>query len=206
MDLSGCQGPSSTPNIGWMPSRAAVSNLVPNEQELTVGQGATPDPPQPALKVGGIGDGQSQVLFEKSKHMLNGKTPQIHASQVGQGHRGGASPEKIERSFEARGSIYFEKLDGEDHAHQEGQLVEVEICPSQQAYLLTQQRTRFNAVRGPAWLREFELGAMLAWPSSLSRLAFWWFLIEDPVAAYSHQSLDKLKRQEDGQKNGIAVQ
>jgi hypothetical protein len=145
-----------------MPSRAAVNNLVPDEQELTVGQSTTPEPTQPALKVGRIGCGQSQVLFEKSEHVLNGKTPQIHTSQVGQRHRGGASPEKIEWSFEARGAICFEKLDGENHPNQEGQLVEVEICPSQQAHLLTQQRTRFKAVRGTAWLREFEFGAVLA--------------------------------------------
>ena len=113
-----------------MPSRATVSHLVPDEQELTIGQGATPDPPQPGLKVGRIGSSQAQVLFEKSEHMLNGKTPQVHAGQVGQSHRGGASPEKIERSFEARGAICFEKLDGQDHPHQEGQLVEVKVCPS----------------------------------------------------------------------------
>ena len=113
-----------------MPSRAAVSNLVPDEQELTVGQGATPDPTQAALKVGRIGGGQAHVLFEKSEHVLNGKTPQIHASQVGQRHRGGASPEKIEWTLETRGAICFEKLDGEDHANQERQLGEVKICPS----------------------------------------------------------------------------
>jgi hypothetical protein len=146
------------------------------------------------------------VLFEKSEHVLNGKTPQIHPSQVGQRHRGGASPEKIERSLEARGSICLEKLDGEDHTDQKGQLVEVEIFPSQQAHLLAQQGTRFGPVRSPAWLREFELGAMLAWSPSLSRLTFWWFLIENPVATYAHQSVDKLNRQEDGEKSGIAVQ
>lgn len=145
-----------------MPSRAAVSNLVPDEQELTVGQGATPDPPQPALKVGRIGGSQSHVLFEKSEHVLNGKTPQIHASQVGQRHRGGAAPEKIERSFESRSTICFEKLDGEHHADQEGQLVEVKVCPGQQTHLLTQQQTLLEAVRRTAWLREFEFGAMLA--------------------------------------------
>ena len=90
------------------------------------------------------------MLFEKSEHVLNGKTPQIHAGQVGQSHRGGAGPEKIERPLEARGTICFEKLDGEDYANQERQLVEVEICPSQQADLLTQQRTGFGPVRCPA--------------------------------------------------------
>ena len=145
-----------------MPSRAAVSNLVPDEQELTVGQGATPDPTQAALKVGRIGGGQAHVLIEKSEHVLNGKTPQIHASQVGQRHRGGAGPEKIERSLEPRCTICFEKLDGEHHADQEGQLVEVKACPSQQTHLLAQQRTLFEAVRLTAWLREFEFGAMLA--------------------------------------------
>jgi hypothetical protein len=189
-----------------MPSRAAVSHLVPDEQELTVGQGATPDPPQPNLKVGRIGGGQAQVLFEKSEHVLNGKTPQIHPSQVGQRHRGGTSPEKMEWSLEARGAIGFEKLNGQDHAHQEGQLVEVQIHPSQQADLLTQQRTSFGPVRGTTWLREFKLGTVLAGSASLSRLTFWRFLIENPIAAYSHQGVDKLNRQEDGQKSSIAVQ
>jgi hypothetical protein len=113
-----------------MPSRAAVSNLMPDEQELTIGQSATPDPPQTALKVGRIGGSQSQVLFEKSEHVLNGKTPQIHASQVGQRYRGGPGPEKIERSLESRSTICFEKLDREHHTDQKGQLVEVKVCPS----------------------------------------------------------------------------
>jgi hypothetical protein len=146
------------------------------------------------------------VLFEKSEHMLNGKPPQIHPSQVSQSHRGGTSPEKIERSLEARRAICFEKLDGEDHANQERQLVEVEVCPSQQAHLLPQQGTRFGPVRGLAWCREFELGTVLAWSAFLPRLAFWRFLIQNPIAADTHQGVDKLNRQEDDEKSGIAVQ
>jgi hypothetical protein len=145
-------------------------------------------------------------LFEKSEHMLNGKTPQIHAGQVGQSHRSGASPEKIEGSLEARGAICFEKLDGQDYANQEGQLVEVKVCPSQQADLLPQQGTRFGAVRGSAWRREFELGAMLARTAFLPWLSFWRFLVQNPVATDAYQAIDKLNRQEDGQKGGIAVQ
>ena len=119
MNLSGGQGPLFALDIGGMPSRAAVSHLMADEQKLTVGQSTTPDPAQSNLEVGGAGGGQPQVLFEKSEHMLNGKTPQVHASQVSQSQRGGTSPEQIEGTLEARRTICFEKLDGEYHANQE---------------------------------------------------------------------------------------
>ena len=146
------------------------------------------------------------MLFEKSEHMLNGKTPQIHPSQVGQNHRGGTSPEQIEGTFEARGAIGFEKLDGQDHPNQEGQLVEVKIGPGQQAHLLTQQGRRFGPVRGSVWRREFELGPVLAGSAFLPRLPFWRLLIQNPVAPDAYQGVDILNRQEDDQKRGIAVQ
>jgi len=189
-----------------MPSRTAVSHLMADEQQLTVGQSATPDPAQASLEVGRAGGGQPQMLFEKPEQMLNGKAPQIHPRQVGQRHRSWASPEQIERTLEARRTIGFEKLNREDQAHQKGQLIEVKVCPGQQAHRLTQQGTGFDPVRGATWRRQFEFGAVLAWTAFLSRLTFRRFLIQHPVAADTHQGVDKLYRQEDGQKRGVAIQ
>lgn len=114
-----------------MPGRATVSDLVTDEQELSVGKSARPDPAQTSLKAGRVRGGQAHMLFQKPEHVLDGKAPQVHPSQVRQGYRSGSGPEEIERPLETRGTVGFEKLDREHHANQEGQLIEVEVGPCQ---------------------------------------------------------------------------
>ena len=64
-----------------MPGRSLVCYIVTHEQELAVGQGATPDPTLAMFQVRRVGAGQAQVLFEESEHVLDGEAPQVHTSQ-----------------------------------------------------------------------------------------------------------------------------
>jgi hypothetical protein len=121
-----------------MPGWTLVGDLVAHEQELAVGQGATPDPTLSMCQVRRVGNGQSQVLFEESEHVLDGKSPQVDASQVNQGHRDRSGPEQIEWTLKAGRAVGLEELDADHHPHQERQLVEMQPFPSQQAHRLPQ--------------------------------------------------------------------
>lgn len=137
---------------------------------------------------------------------FDGKSPQVHARQINQRHGGGTGPEQIERTLEAGCAVRLEKLDTQQHPHQEGQLVEMQSFPSPQTHSLAQKRAFLDLVGSSPGRRKLELASMDARSPPLPRLPFRWFLVQIAVATQAHQGVEVLHRQKDSQKNGVAVQ
>ena len=94
-----------------MPGWAIRLDDTPHQEQLPVGQGHDPHPVLQACQIGGAMAVEPQMLFEKAKQVLDGKTPQVHAAQVLKRRGWRSGPEEPEWAFVTRGAILLQELD-----------------------------------------------------------------------------------------------
>ncbi len=190
------------PIPGW----AVVGHVLPQQQQLPVGQRTQPHPEFRAMRLGGLVGIQAQVLLEETEGMFQSKAPQVHPAQVLERYRPGAGPEQPQRALVAGCAIGLEELHPQDHAHQGGELVEVQPVPGAQADLLAEQGELLLAVGGATRLRQLELGAVFARRAFAPRRLRPRLLVEHDVVAQPHQRRHRGHDQEHGQEDHVAVQ